>query len=54
MESLEQGEGTVLTGMAANIAEEVSDGIETIKLDDGSVVITSVTNMADAYSRLYA
>ena len=53
MEALEQGEGAILQGMAAEIAK-VSDGITTQTLPDGSVVITSVTSMTDAYSRLYA
>ena len=51
-EALASGAGTVLTGVAAEIAR-VSDGIEVVNLPDGSAVITSVTSMVDVYANIY-
>lgn len=52
-EALESGAGTILTGLAAEIAT-TAKGITTQSLPDGSVVITEVTNMVDVYANLYA
>ena len=52
-EALASGAGTVLTGLAAQIAR-TSEGIKVTNLPDGSAVITSVTSMVDVYANLYA
>jgi len=52
MESLESGAGTIVYGLAEQIARS-SEGITYKELPDGGVVITAVSSMVDAYANIY-